>query len=97
MPMPIDIRNFIITQIDYYIEEIDMYLLVAKEHCDARSLEDTTFGIILGGIYVGFIHACSTQSLSPNTDSIVELHDIIRKRRQDIHLAIQDSRQRCQI
>lgn len=95
--MPTDIHNFIITQIDYYIEEIDMYLLVAKEHCDARSLEDATFGIILGGIYVGFIHACSTQSLSPSTDSIVELHDIIRSRRQDIRLAIQDSRRRCQV
>lgn len=95
--MPANIQNFITTQLDYYIEEIDTYLLVAKEHCDTKSLDDAVFGVILGCVYIGFINAYSAQSLSPNTDSIIKLHSIIKERTKDIRLAIQGSRQRCHI
>ncbi|MXY37881.1 MAG: hypothetical protein F4Y51_03150 [Cenarchaeum sp. SB0664_bin_35] len=96
MSIPANIRNFITTQLDYYIEEIDTYLLVAKEHCGTESLDDAAYGVVLGCVYMGFINAYSAQSLSPNVDSITELHGIIKERAKDIRLSIRGSRQRCQ-
>lgn len=96
MAIPTEIQDYITTQLDYYTDEVDTYLLVAKEHCDTDSLEDTVFGIILGCVYLGFIQVYQAQFLSINATDVAELHDIINKREKSIRLAIQGSCQRHQ-
>lgn len=88
MAIPEQIRNFVVTQLDYYIREVGTCLQIAERYSDGDALENATFGVILGRVHLGFVQAYQTQLLSPNSEDIAEFHDIVSGKEKEIISAI---------
>ena len=82
-------KEFIDSLIDYYISESESYSQIAKNFVpEIESIPDTTFGIITGCVYSGFLQACQNQHLSPGLEDMKEFNQIIKDRAPLIKKAI---------
>ena len=88
MAIPREIRDFVNTQIGYYIGESWTYRSMAEAYSE-DSVEDTAFGIILGCLYLGFMNAYRTRYMAPNSEDMDEFYQIIRSNASRIRKALQ--------
>ena len=78
MTLSNEIQNFLDSQIEYYSNEAESYKEMALEYnLDANSVEDATFGIIIGCIYSSFLQTYTNQNITPNSQDIEEFNKII--------------------
>ena len=78
MTLSNEIQNFLDSQIEYYSNEAESYKEMAREYnLNANSVEDTTFGIIIGCIYSSFLQTYTNQNITPNSQDIEEFNKII--------------------
>jgi len=74
-------KEFIESLIDYYIDESESYKQIAENFVSVeKSILDTTFGIIIGCVYSGFIQAYQSQQQTPGLEDIVEFNKIVNAR-----------------
>ena len=74
-------RDFIDSLIDYYISESESYRQIAENFVpEVESVPDTTFGIITGCVYSGFLQAYQNQQLTPSLEDMREFNQIIKER-----------------
>ena len=74
-------RDFIDSLIDYYISESESYRQIAENFVpEVESVPDTTFGIITGCVYSGFLQAYQNQQLAPSLEDMREFNQIIKER-----------------
>jgi hypothetical protein len=76
MAIPKEIRDYVRTQIQYYISESRTYKNMAEAH-NGGSAEDTAFGMILGCLYLGFMQAYRTQYITPGSEDMDEFHRLV--------------------
>ena len=74
-------RDFIDSLIDYYISESESYRQIAENFVpEVESVPDTTFGIITGCVYSGFLQAYQNQKLTPSLEDMREFNQIMKER-----------------
>lgn len=82
-------KEFIDSLIDYYINESESYRQIAENFVpEVRSVPDTTFGIITGCVYSGFLQAYQNQHQTPGLEDIKEFNQILKNRAPLIKNAI---------
>lgn len=82
-------KDFIDSLIDYYINESESYTQIAENFVpEVESIPDTTFGIITGCVYSGFLQAYQNQQQTPGLEDMREFNEIIKKRAALIKKAI---------
>ena len=74
-------KEFIDSLIDYYISESEAYRQIAENFVpEVESVPDTSFGIITGCVYSGFLQAYQNQQQTPSLEDMREFNQIIKKR-----------------
>ncbi|MBT5842977.1 MAG: hypothetical protein HOH78_05280 [Thaumarchaeota archaeon] len=74
-------KEFIDSLIDYYISESESYRQIAENFVpEVESVSDTTFGIITGCVYSGFLQAYQNQQQTPDLEDVREFNQIIKQR-----------------
>ena len=74
-------REFIDSLIEYYISESESYKQIAENFLpEVESILDTTFGIITGCVYSGFLQAYQNQQQTPSLEDMDEFNQIIKKK-----------------
>ncbi len=74
-------KDFIDSLIDYYISESESYKQIAENFVpEVESVPDTTFGIITGCVYSGFLQAYQNQQQTPSLEDMQEFNHIIKER-----------------
>jgi hypothetical protein len=74
-------RDFIDSQIDYYINEATSYKQIAEGYVpEVESVIDTAFGFIAGSVYAGFLQAYKNQQMTPSLEDIQEFNKILKDR-----------------
>jgi hypothetical protein len=74
-------KEFLDSQIDYYISEAQSYKQIAESYVpEVESVSDTAFGIIAGCVYSGFLQAYSNQKQAPSLEDLQEFTKIIKDR-----------------
>ncbi len=82
-------KEFINSLIDYYISESEAYRDIAENYTpEIGSVPDTSFGIIVGCVYSGFLQAYQSQQQSPTLEDIKEFHKILKEKAPQIKKAI---------
>jgi hypothetical protein len=82
-------QDFINSLIDYYVSESESYKQISESfQPDIESVADTTFGIIAGCIYSGFLQAYQNQKETPSAEDINQFQQIIKSRAAEIKKAI---------
>ncbi len=82
-------KEFINNLIDYYISESEAYRDIAENYTpEISSVPDTSFGIIVGCVYSGFLQAYQSQQLTPTLEDIKEFHSILKEKSPLIKKAI---------
>ena len=82
-------KKYIDTSIHYYISEASSYKQIAENYVpEVESVVDTTFGIIVGNIYFGFMQACKNLKVEVNVEDLQEFNKIIKDRAPLIKKAI---------
>lgn len=82
-------KEFINNLIDYYISESEAYRDIAENYTpEISSVPDTSFGIIVGCVYSGFLQAYQSQQLTPTLEDIKEFHRILKEKSPLIKKAI---------
>jgi len=91
--IPTTTRAFIDSLIDYYINEASAYKQLAKNYSDeAGDITASTFGIIVGCIYSGFLQSYVNQKQKPSLEDIQEFTQIIKRRAAQIKRSILDAK-----
>jgi len=91
--IPQTTRKFIESLIDYYISEAASYKQLAKTYSDdIGDVTATTFGIIVGCIYSGFLQAYLNQKQKPSLEDTQEFTKIIKTRATLIKKGIMDAK-----
>ncbi len=73
-------KDFIDSLIDYYISESESYRHIAENFVpEVESVPDTTFGIITGCVYSGFLQAYQNQQLTPSLEDMREFNQIMKE------------------
>ena len=73
-----EIKEFLDSQIKYYLTEAQSYKQMAQEYSPkVDSVEDTAFGIIIGCVYSSFLQAYSNQKQVVSSDDMQEFTEII--------------------
>ena len=91
--IPQTTRKFIESLIDYYISEAASYKQLAKACSDEiGDVTATTFGIIVGCIYSGFLQAYLNQKQKPSLEDTQEFTKIIKTRANLIKKGIIDAK-----
>ena len=81
MPISKENKEFIDSLIEYYISESESYKQIAENFLpDVESIPDTTFGIITGCVYSGFLQADQNQQQTPSLEDMDEFNKIIKKK-----------------
>ena len=81
MPISKENKEFIDSLIEYYISESESYKQIAENFLpDVESIPDTTFGIITGCVYSGFLQAYQNQQQTPSLEDMDEFNKIIKKK-----------------
>ena len=74
-------KEFIDSLIEYYISEPGSYKQIAENFLpEVESIPDTTFGIITGCVYSGFLQAYQNQQQTPSLEDMNEFNQIIKKK-----------------
>ena len=74
-------KEFIDSLIEYYISESGSYKQIAENFLpEVESIPDTTFGIITGCVYSGFLQAYQNQQQTPSLEDMNEFNQIIKKK-----------------
>ena len=74
-------RDFIDSLIDYYISESASYRQIAENFApEVESIPDTTFGIITGCAYAGFLQIYQSRQQVPSVEDVQEFNQIIKQR-----------------
>ena len=74
-------KEFLDSQIDYYISEAQSYKQIAESYVpEVESVSDTAFGIIAGCVYSGFLQAYTNQKQVPSLEDLQEFTKIIKDR-----------------
>ena len=74
-------RDFIDSLIDYYISESASYKQIAENFApEVESIPDTTFGIITGCAYAGFLQIYQSRQQVPSVEDVQEFNQIIKQR-----------------
>ena len=82
-------KEFINNLIDYYISESEAYRDIAENYTpEIGSVPDTSFGIIVGCVYSGFLQAYQSQQQNPTLEDIKEFHKILKEKAPLIKKAI---------
>ena len=82
-------KNYIDSQIDYYISEAESYRQIAEAYSpEIESVPDTAFGIIAGCVYSAFLQVFSSQQKSPSLEEVQEFNKILKERAPLIKKAI---------
>ncbi|MCH8914630.1 MAG: hypothetical protein IIA82_02090 [Thaumarchaeota archaeon] len=85
-------KDFINSLIDYYISESESYRQIAENFVpEIESVPDTTFGIITGCVYSGFLQAYQNQQQTPSLEDMQEFNQIIKERAPLIKKSILES------
>ncbi len=85
-------KDFIDSLIDYYISESESYRQIAENFVpEVESVPDTTFGIITGCVYSGFLQAYQNQQQTPSLEDMQEFNQIINERAPLIKKSILNS------
>ena len=93
MTIPASTKDFINNLIDYYISEASSYKQFAQEYIpNISDITATTFGIVIGCIYSGFLQAYANQKQKPSLGDIQEFHEIIKHRTNQIKKGILDAK-----
>ena len=94
MAIPVTTKDFINNLIDYYISEASSYKQFAQEYTsNVTDITATTFGIIIGCVYSGFLQAYANQKQKPGLDDIQEFHQIIKRRIDQIKKGVLDAKE----
>lgn len=89
MGIPQETRDYIDSQIDYYISEAGAYRQIAESYCpEIESVQDTAFGIIAGCVYSAFLQACSGRQKSPSLQDVQEFNLIMKAKAPMIRRAV---------
>ena len=89
-------KEFLDSQIDYYISEAPSYKQIAEGYVpEVESVSDTAFGIIAGCVYSGFLQAYSNQKQVPSLEDLQEFTKIIKDRAPLIKKAMIENNQRA--
>ena len=74
-------KEFLDSQIDYYISEAPSYKQIAESYVpEVESVSDTAFGIIAGCVYSGFLQTYTNQKQVPSLEDLQEFTKIIKDR-----------------
>ncbi len=74
-------KEFLDSQIDYYISEARSYKQIAESYVpEVESVSDTAFGIIAGCVYSGFLQVYTNQKQVPSLEDLQEFTKIIKDR-----------------
>ncbi len=74
-------KEFLDSQIDYYISEAQSYKQIAESYVpEVESVSDTAFGIIAGCVYSGFLQSYTNQKQVPSLEDLQEFTKIIKDR-----------------
>jgi len=93
LTIPSTTKDFINNLIDYYTSEASSYKQFAQEYAsDLTDITATTFGIIIGCVYSGFLQAYANQKQKPSLDDIQEFHQIIKRRADQIKKCVLDAK-----
>ncbi len=72
-------KEFLDSQIDYYISEAPSYKQIAESYVpEVESVSDTAFGIIAGCVYSGFLQSYTNQKQVPSLEDIQEFTKILK-------------------
>ena len=84
-------KEFIDSLIDYYISESESYRQIAENFLpEIESIPDTSFGIITGCVYSGFLQAYQNQQQTPSLEDMDEFNQIIKKKAELIKKSISE-------
>lgn len=87
-------KDFIDSLIDYYISESRSYKQIAENFLpEIQSIPDTTFGIITGCVYAGFLQMYQNRQQVPNVEDVQEFNQIIKGRAALIKKSIMADKQ----
>ena len=87
--IPQTTKQFIDSLIDYYINEAASYKQLAITCSDQGvDLTSTTYGIIVGCVYSGFLQAYLNQKLKPSLEDTQEFTKIVKSRAAQIKISI---------
>lgn len=93
MPIPQATRDYIETLIDYYVNVASSYKQIAQIFVpDIVDINDTTFGIIVGAVYSGFLQTYANQKQKVSLDDINDFNEIIKRRAPGIKKAVVDAK-----
>lgn len=82
-------KQFVNSLIDYYISESEAYRDIAENYTpEIGSIPDTSFGIIVGCVYSGFLQAYQSQQQTPTLEDVREFHSILKEKAPLIKKAI---------
>jgi len=82
-------KDFIESLIDYYISEAESYKQLAESYAaEIESITDTTFGIITGCVYSGFLQAYASQNQTASLEDIQDFNKILMNKAALIKNAI---------
>lgn len=82
-------RDFLDSQIDYYISEAQSFKQIAQNYSpEVTSVEDATFGIIAGCVYSAFLRAYENEKRSVDLEDMQEFNKIIKEKAALIKKAI---------
>ena len=91
--IPETTKKFIDSLIDYYISEAASYKQLAHSYSDVvLDVTATTFGVIVGSVYSGFLQAYTNQKEKPSLEDTQEFTQIIRVRAAKIKRSILDAK-----
>ena len=91
-------KEFLDSQIDYYISEAPSYKQIAEGYVpEIESVSDAAFGIIAGCVYSGFLQAYSNQKQVPSLEDLQEFTKIIKDRAPLIKKAMLENESKKEI
>ena len=89
MAISSETKDFIESLIEYYISEAESYKQLAESYAsEIESITDTTFGIITGCVYSGFLQAYANQNQTASLEDIQDFNKILMNKASLIKNAI---------
>ena len=79
MPLTKYIRDYLDSQINYYISEAQSFKQIIQNYSpEISSVEDATFGMISGCVYSAFLRACENEKRPIELEDMQEFNKIIK-------------------
>lgn len=83
------IRDFLDSQIEYYISEAQSFRQIVQNYSpEISSVDDATFGVITGCVYSAFLRAYENEKRTVELDDMQEFNKIIKEKAPLIKKAI---------